>query len=152
MFGFKVSSIVGGALVTLALAGSIATGGTRTVDGTPVAGSIYESGMYCPEGTGAISFGLPLDGPARMSLFAFRVNGGEWQFTNWYYSARGVFYFFNGSNWEDSSMMAIELISGSKLVEGFEYRYDVTSGTGGWVALGSCTTSSFFDGTGIVFD
>jgi hypothetical protein len=134
--------------MALTLATGLAFGATQPA----AASTMTDATMVCAEGTGSVYFGLPLTGSARMSIFAYRVNSGSWAYTNWYYTSNGSFWMYDGG-WKalpaDSSM-TIRDVGGNKLVQGFEYRYIPSTGSGSWISLGSCRTSSFFE-SGITF-
>lgn len=142
MFRTNVVPAIAKTLVALTLATGLAAGATK-----PAEASMTDAYMACGEGTGGIYFGLPLSGAARMSVFAYRVDNGGWQFTNWYYTSNGSYWMWEGK-WVslpfDSSMTA-RLTGGNHTVYGYEYRYNPSTGAGGWVNLGSCRTSSFSD-------
>lgn len=148
MFGTKVVPAIARTLVALTLATGLAAGATK-----PAEASMTDAYMACGEGTGGIHFGLPLSGGARMSLFAYRVDSGSWQFTNWYYTSNGSYWMWEGK-WAslpfDSSMTSRN-IGGNHNVYGYEYRYNPSTASGGWVNLGSCRTSSFFE-SGIIIN
>jgi hypothetical protein len=149
MLGQKVLSAGAKSLAALALAGAVTAGSAE-----PASAAMTNAYMACGEGTETVYFGLPLDSPARMSIFAFRVNGGAWQWTPWYYTAQGRFWLYNGSRWEPlpaEGSSSINIVGNNKLVEGWEYRVNVSTGAGSWVSLGSCRTTSFFGG-GLVFN
>jgi hypothetical protein len=149
MFGTKVVPAIARTLVALTLATGLAAGATKPAE----ASTMTDAYMACAEGTGGIYFGLPLSGGARMSLFAFRVDSGSWQFTNWYYTSNGSYWMWEGK-WVslpfDSSMTARN-IGGNHNVYGYEYRYNPSTASGGWVNLGSCRTSSFYE-SGIIIN
>jgi hypothetical protein len=140
-----------GVLATAIALAAIAGAGAR-----PAAAAISDSNLTCGAGTETASFGFPLDSAPRLSIFAYRVNGGAWQWTDWYYMARGNYWSWNASQgrWVGLSAdvsMKILMLGNGATVEGWDYRHDPARGTGGWVNLGSCRTTSFFSG-GLVFN
>ena len=147
MFGTKARSIVTKGLLALALAGSLTVAGTR-----PAAASMTDASMGCGVGTETVTFGFPQEGAGRMSVFAYSINGGAWKFTNWYYTANGFAWMWNGSSWIGlpGGIASFALAGSNNKIVGYEYRYDPSARTGRWIALGSCTTSSFFN-DGLVY-
>lgn len=142
MFGAKAFSAVTRTAMALTLAAGLAAGATR-----PVEASMTDAYMACGEGTGGIYFGFPLEGAARMSIFAYRVDNGGWQYTNWYYTSNGSYWMWEG-RWNAlplSSSQTIRLVGGGHTVYGYEYRYNPSTRSGAWVNLGQCQTSSFSD-------
>jgi hypothetical protein len=150
MFGTKAVAAVTRSVMALTLASGLVVGTTQPA----AASTMTEATMVCTEGTESVYFGLPLTGSARMSIFAYRVDGGSWAYTNWYYTSNGSYWMYDGGRWAalpvDSSM-TIRSVGNRKLVEGFEYRYNPSTGAASWISLGSCRTTSYFDG-GIVFN
>jgi hypothetical protein len=136
-----------GLLVTKGIASFILAAAIAATSGAkPVAASMTDTSLSCGVGTETAAFAFPLEGPGRMSVFAYRINGGSWQFTSWYYTWNGFAWIWQGGRWVDTvgGVASFALAGTNNLVEGYEYRYDPTSGTGGWINLGSCVTSSFF--------
>lgn len=133
--------VVSKTVVSLVLASSI----LGTVDAQPVA-AMTESSIGCGVGTETVSFGFAQAAPARISIFAYRINNGAWKFTPWYYTWNGFAWVFEGGRWVDTNggVASFVLAGSNNLVEGYEYRYDPNAGSGGWIYLGSCRTSSFF--------
>ena len=119
-----------------------------THDVKPAQASMTESSMACGLGTETVAFGFPQEGAGRMSVFAYRINGGAWQYTSWYYTWNGFAWIWDGARWVDTvgGVASFALAGNNNLVEGWEYRYDPATGSARWLDLGSCRTSSFFDG------
>jgi len=147
MFGSRVIPAVTRKFMALTLAAGLAAG----MSGTAHA-AIPNAYLSCAEGTGMFAIELPIDATARMSYFAYRVDGGAWTSTPWYYTNSGLSWVLDWGRW-----VALPLgggpgmwdVGGNRLVEGFEYRYKASTGTGSWISLGWCRTTSFFEG-GIV--
>ena len=102
--------------------------------------------LECPEGTGVADLTLPLHAAPRMSLFFFRVDGGAWQQTDWYYTSFDHAWIWNPqSGWHEipfySDWSKMIFLSGTHSVDAWELRF--TDGQSQWVNLGSCTTSDF---------
>jgi hypothetical protein len=114
------------------------------------AAGLNDAWLSCGTGTETIHFGLPLAG-TRYSQFAYRLDGGAWQYTNWYYASNSSYQVYTNAGWQGirDGGGPIIIVGGGHLVEGWEYRWTPASGAQ-WVNLGSCTTSSFFSG-GIVY-
>ena len=150
MFGPKVVSGIGRTLLALTLATGLATGASKPAS----ASTMTDATMACAEGTETVYFGLPLTGAPRMSIFAYRLNGGAWAYTHWYYTSNGSYWLFEGGRWTAlplSGSSPFRIVGNNVLVDGFEYRYNPSTGAASWINLGSCRTSSFFTG-GIIFN
>ena len=125
----------------LGLALAITVTGTKTAQA-----SMTDPSMGCGAGTGIVTFGFPQEGPGRISIFAYRLDGGPWKFTNWYYTWNGFSWLWNGAAWEGlpGGVATFPIVGGQHLVEGWEYRVDPATNAAQWYALPSCTTSDFF--------
>jgi hypothetical protein len=151
MFGAGIVRAIARTLVGLTLATALAAGTTGQANA-----SMSNAYMACGEGTETVYFGLPLSGAARMSIFAFSVDGGAWQFTHWYYTDNGSYWHFDPAQarWvgmPPEGSQSTWIVGNRHNVVGFEYRYIPSTQTGSWISLGSCRTTSFFDG-GIVYN
>lgn len=123
------------------------------VPSTARADANTDAWLNCP-GLSGFRFELPAAGSARMSQFAFSIDGGGWRYTSWYYT-HGLQYFqWNGSSWQQIG------VGGGFLphydfqdeavhrVVAWEYRQH--SSSNGWHYLGECQASSYHGGGGIV--
>jgi hypothetical protein len=146
----------GFAITRTILAGALSIAVIAGLGARPVAAALSDSSLACGEGTETAYFGFPLDSEPRMSIFAYRVNGGGWQWTDWYYMSSGRYWNWSTGQGRWLGLSAdvsfkLLMLGNRAFVEGWEYRYDPVRGTEGWINLGSCTTSSFFSG-GLVFN
>lgn len=147
-----LTSAIGKSVLAVALAAGI-MGGTGVQEARA---ALSDSSMRCPEGTENFYFGLPLDSAPRWSIYAYRIDGGTWQWTDWYWVNRGSYWYWDANRAQvvalpaDSSMRIVP-VGNNKLVEGWEYRYSPSTGSGTWVNLGYCRTTSYFGG-GIIFN
>ena len=136
-----------------ALALAVATTAVGAAAGEAHA-SLSSSSLGCAEGTETFYLGLPIVSRPVMVIYAFRVNGGAWKWTPWYYSANSSYYVYGTTGWSalpaDSSQRIYD-VGNSKLIEAWEYRYDPATRATGWTNLQSCRTTSYFSG-GIVFN
>ena len=150
MFGSKAVSIVSKSLLALTLASGLALSSSR-----PAEASMTDAYLACGEGTETAYFGFPLAGAGRMSIFAYRIDSGAWNYTAWYYMRDGSYWQYEaGRGWvalpADSSMTML-VAGNNRVVEGYEYRYNPSTGSGSWINLGWCRTTSFFE-SGITFN
>jgi len=147
MFGPDLAKTFAKGMLAFAIASWAAFG----VGAEPARAALSDSLMMCAEGTESVGFSLPVSAPDRYSIFAYSVNGGTWQYSNWFYTSYGHSWMWNGQGWESAGFAAgpIILVGNQASVVGYEYRWTQAAG-GTWVSLGSCVTTSFFGG-GIVF-
>ena len=143
MLGSKAAKMVSKGLLALTLAGGLTAG----MVGTAAASTMTDSVLSCAEGTAGFYLGFPLDGTARMSIYAYQIDNGGWQWTSWYYTEHGQYWVWeNGwSAYPADSSITTRNTGGGHTIVAWEYRYDVATRSAHWVSLGSCETSSFFD-------
>jgi hypothetical protein len=98
---------------------------------------------------------LPLQGSARYSQFYFRVNGGSWYKTDWYYTHNAAWYHYDATvGWHAIGFGGgfLPLYDVTGYVEAWESRYDGSRSNQQWVYLGTCNAYSYHVGDGgIVF-
>jgi hypothetical protein len=112
--------------------------------------------LMCTELIG-FRFELPAASTPRQSLFYYRVDGGRWETTNWYYTSGLTWLMYRpGVGWQSiapgGGFLPVYSFTqaGQHTVEGFEYRY--AYGKYSWRDLGSCQGSTWEWGSGgIVF-
>jgi hypothetical protein len=82
-----------------------------------------------------------------ISLFAYRIDGGPWQYTKWYWgdALGGQFYDPGLGRWVEQGMGAFPgQVRARGRVVGFEYTYYWdTPSLSGWHGLGSCQAVVF---------
>jgi hypothetical protein len=143
----KVMAMAGKGL----LAAAIATGSVLGAGASDAQAAMSDSSLVCGQGTETAYIGFPLDSAPRMAIYAYRVNGGSWRYTDWYWMARGSYWSWNANAGRWVSLpadvsMKILTIGDRQHVEAWEWR--VESGAGRWVQppMTPCTTTSFFNG------
>jgi len=120
---------------------------TMTLVTTATTPAEASTGISCPQGYGIVVFTNPSVADTTWSLYWYRVNGGAWQTTAWFYSVGYTTFVWNGSSLDRTFGEAGAQPSvGTGYVEGWEQRY-TPNGYGGWVYewinMGSCYASSF---------
>lgn len=120
------------------------------------ASPVTDAQLTCTELVG-FRFELPASSTPRQSQFYFRVDGGGWYTTNWYYTSGLTWMMYRrGIGWQSIGPGGGSLPiyhfedSARHTIEGWEYRYAYGHYT--WHNLGSCQASTFNPGNGgIVF-
>jgi|SoiMethySBSTD1v2_1073268.scaffolds.fasta_scaffold2212355_2 hypothetical protein len=131
-------------VVTAALALGVAAGGTAPAG----AFSGSDAWLACSEGAGTALINLPVNAPARWSIYAYRIDGGAWQWSTWYYLDGANYSYWTGSRLASIPYGAIAQmpyfnVGGNHLFQAWEYRYDRYGRSMGRVNLGSCRTVDF---------
>jgi hypothetical protein len=141
--------VVGLALVAAAAMGVGTAAGANTARAPQTADDAW---IQC--GYGTVDFELPTDAaPARLTSFAYSLDGGAYQYTRWFYSRGSDHYSFDSaSGWGGMGTYAELGVAANTSVRVWEYRlYD--NGFAQWDDLGSCLVEGNpFDSGGFVFE
>lgn len=149
MFGSLAKAIL---ITTLGL--GIAAGAIHSDDpaaasptaASSIAGSLSDSSLVCGSaGSGTFHLAFPFYSAPHYSYFAYRVNGGAWQVTNWYFIEYGRFLVYDGRwiNMGYASSGTFWTNSGSATIEAWEWRVDAATGAAGWQQLRPCSVDDF---------
>lgn len=136
---------VGPVVAALAFAGALMGLGTQ-----PAQAVFDRPAMTCAQLTGHMYFSVPrttVVTNTRMSQFAYRVNGGAWTYSDWYFADYVQTYRWDGRSWLSYSARGVDGLTAYKLqsgahVEGWE-RVQLNGGDLYWQSLGTCVVSSW---------
>jgi hypothetical protein len=118
--------------------------------GQAQATTLTDAWLNCTFGSG-VHFELPFQGSARTSQFYFRINGGQWYNSEFYYTRNADWYIYDSGRkaWQEigygGGFLPIYDVTG--FVEAWESRY-YPGGSHQWVNLGSCNAYSYHPGEG----
>ena len=134
-----------GALAAIALSGMM-----LGAVAAPASAATGDSQLACELGFDGYSIYLPFVSDGYYSLYYTSVDGGAWGTSNWWYSSNFMNFEYTSAGWSANHSLYIgSNLGGGHKVTAWEYRY-FANGTGQWVYLGSCVTTSFMGG-GIIY-
>jgi len=104
---------------------------------------LSRSTLACPFLVEGFYFGLPIVGQGLASRYYYRLDGGAWYRTNWYYTKDISAWYFDEDTGRWVAVPANNSIvtppaGPGQLVEGWEWQYDFSTRASKWVNLGSC--------------
>jgi hypothetical protein len=134
-------------VAALALAVTVATG-----TAVPASASITGVAMGCAEGQETVIFTFPQEGPGRVTIFAYSLNGGAWQWTPWYYTWNGFTWIWNGTAWEGlpGGIASFKIVGNLVNVSGYGFQQN-PDGTWERTQFPDCQTSTYLRSDGYIY-
>jgi hypothetical protein len=150
--GPKIMTVLLAAAAVLVGAMTIGVGTTQAAATDPSAGAgipaatFNDTQLDCSQDSFAIEYPR-YSSPARSSYFAYRISGGPWYTTTYYYFDGTNRWYWDNNGWNPDEWNGLSIaVNGGVTVEAMERRYNANGSGWFWVDLASCFVSAYYGG------
>ncbi len=116
------------------------------IPATEAEASLEDSFMRCYEGSGMVTFSVPITGKQQWTYFYMWTQQTGWQMSNLYYSDGIAYLMHDGTSWQSlgAGFGPSFKVGNGQTVYGGEWRYTTAEGWV-WKWFPTCRTSSFYE-------